>query len=107
MKKKGHENETHNSQMRRLSGVGGTLDLQIICRTRNKRLLEKFQDSVKCWREWVERRQQFIAITLEAKTILKVARVYIRLSGAEYNSLSFNIQNGPYKGCRFWAKLND
>lgn len=46
-------------------------------------------------------------VTLGAGTELLVDRVYIRKGAKDFSSLSFFIKNGPYKGARFWAKLNE
>ena len=40
-------------------------------------------------------------------TQLRVDRIYIRKGSSEYSSVSFWIKSGPYKGKRFWAKLED
>lgn len=48
-----------------------------------------------------------LTITLGVDTILKVDRVYIRKGAKDFSSLTFFIKSGPYKGARFWAKLNE
>jgi hypothetical protein len=46
-------------------------------------------------------------VELERGTTLGVDRVYIRKGAREFSSLSFFIKNGPFKGARFWAKLDE
>ncbi|MDD3988210.1 MAG: hypothetical protein PHC93_04580 [Candidatus Omnitrophica bacterium] len=53
--------------------------------------------------------KECMEVPLIAGTILKVDRIYIRKGKgmSDFSSLTFYIKNGPYKGARFWAKLND
>jgi len=44
---------------------------------------------------------------LEKGTTLRVDRIYVRKGNSDYSSLTFIIKNGPYRGARFWAKLDD
>lgn len=53
--------------------------------------------------EWFEH----IMVNLIETTIIKVDRIYIRKGNSGYDSMSFYVQNGPCKGARFWAKLED
>jgi hypothetical protein len=46
-------------------------------------------------------------VTLAQGTILGIDRVYIRKGARDFSSLSFFIKNGPYRGARFWAKLDE
>jgi hypothetical protein len=51
-------------------------------------------------------------VTIPAKTILRIDRIFIRKGeSAEYNSISFIINSCPeipeIKGARFWARLHD
>jgi len=54
-------------------------------------------------------RKESMPVTLGVGIILKVDRIYIRKGKgmSDFSSLTFYIKNGPYKGARFWAKLND
>lgn len=78
---------------------------------RNRSLAEKMglsppgsEDKYWGWRN----AQSATLVLLPADTELKVDRVYIRGGASvEFNSLTFRVKNGPYKGCRFWAKLAD
>jgi len=46
-------------------------------------------------------------VTFDAGTELLIDRIYIRKGIGEFDSVSFWVQSGPYKGARFWAKLQD
>jgi len=56
-------------------------------------------------------------VVINAGSVLKVNRLYIRQGAKEYSSVTFNLQKGSEvngdavmfkkKGCRFWAKLSD
>lgn len=50
---------------------------------------------------------QNVPLLLVDGTVLKVDRIYIRKGNKEYSSLTFYAKNGPYKGQRFWAKLDE
>ena len=49
----------------------------------------------------------FYNVVLLEDTILKIDRIFIRKGSLDFSSVSFWIKSGPYKGARFWAKLED
>jgi hypothetical protein len=70
------------------------------------------------WRSWDEKDEQLL-VTLEAGTVLRIDRIYIRKGKSEWDSVTFVIKEAPgdkdrpadkkckFKGARFWAKLED
>lgn len=77
---------------------------------RNQKLCEKMAltpSEPDDWATWYYGKESRLVL-LPADTMMVVDRVYIRGGASvDYNSLSFRIKTGPYKGCRFWAKLAD
>jgi hypothetical protein len=56
---------------------------------------------------WVDNLDKY-RITLDAHTPLKVARIYIKQGGADYDSITFSIPKMPGQPYgRFWVKLRD
>lgn len=75
---------------------------------RNKSLLEKIDVNFE-WRPLISepKPEQKYSITIPKKTILRIDRIYVRKGASNYSSLSFIIDSGEWKKCRFWAKLFD
>jgi hypothetical protein len=75
----------------------------------------KFKYSQQNWR--YDNPMEEVDVTINAGSILKVNRIYIRQGVSAYSSLTFNLQKGAvvngnadvFKkgGIRFWAKLSD
>jgi len=75
----------------------------------------KFKYSAQNWR--YDNPMEDNEVTINAGSILKVNRIYIRQGASSYSSLTFNLQKGAvvngnadiFKkgGIRFWAKLSD
>ena len=56
------------------------------------------------------RGDQCVLAMLSKGTRIKVDRIYIRKGGKSFqnfDSVTFWVKSGPYKGARFWAKLMD
>lgn len=69
---------------------------------------------IKIWGWWSVECKPVVTVTLPAKTVLSVDRIYIRRCGKEvssFDSVSFRLLKGTCpqfpKGGRFWAKLSD
>lgn len=89
--------------------------------SRNEKLLVKLGHSepkkkgeygnLTIWERY--KKKMWVEAVLVTGTNLAVDRIYIKRAtkdlnkDGEYNSLSFWIRSGPFKGCRFWAKLAD
>jgi hypothetical protein len=72
---------------------------------RNKSLFDKMK--VNFMNGGYAQNMEKYAATIPKGTGLKIDRIYIRKGNSEYSSLTFYIGSGPWKGCRFWAKLKD